>query len=283
MAGSPADHNGGNDTASATGPVISRQCNPNGGTTLQPLPSAPPQQCPPGTVGTYPDCRAVTIKPGRPPIVPPIVPLCPPHSHSDGRTCVCDKGFAGRPGPNPTCSPVLQIPPGVTHICPANSHWDGRTCVCNDGFTGRAGASPVCKPAIHLPPPGVTHICPTNSHWNGIACTCNDGYRGVPSRGCFKLSTNGQGNNPNGGNPKGGTPAGNNNPGRGPILNVPPKVLTLACPADSVGPHLPDCRCKPPTVGRPGHCEMPAGNPTLRIPPGVFLRNQGGSPPEVIR
>lgn len=102
----------------------------------------PPDECPLGTVGRYPDCL---------PIVPPVVNVCPPGTIGKFPRCrkvpkVCPPGTVGR---FPKCRDVPKVcPPGTVGKPPRCRK---PPSVCPPGTKGRY---PKCKPIAKQCPPG---------------------------------------------------------------------------------------------------------------------------------
>ncbi len=213
--------------------------------------------CPAGTTGTPPNCRPVQVGcpdgfVGRPPNC--VRPVCPPGTIGTPPNCVrpvCPPGTTGTP---PNCRP-LQCPPGLVGTPP--------NCVrpvCPQGTTGtppncRPIVVPVCPPGtVGRPPNCFQPVCPPGQvgrppNCRPIDVTCPPGTVGRPPN-CFRPTCP---------------------PGQ---VGQPPNCRPIACPEGTVG-RPPNCvrpTCPPGTVGRPPACIAVA------CPPGTV-----GRPPNCVR
>jgi len=198
--GSPMNSDPQDDTATATAQV------PSFCQQVPPPPSPPVQkECPPNTVGTYPDCKPVIVKPiecprgttGKPPVCcePPQMYrngqcVCPPRQHlSHGECCPLGKEWNGkecskpgtrecRPGTigkYPDCKPV------IIRKCPEGTI--GRYPLCRSIVKhcppGTTGKYPNCKPIIRKCPEGTIGRYPL---CRKIERKCPAGMAGTPPK-----------------------------------------------------------------------------------------------------
>jgi hypothetical protein len=203
-----------------------RQCQaPVGGGGLSVVPggggglnkAVQPLQCPPGTVGVFPDCRGTggfdKIQPGQQKPCPPgtigVFPDCRPSqaSTSPGQQQVpCPRGTIGV---FPNCRPLGPGTGGFDKIQPEQQppHCSGGKCICPPGFvdvgatcvrpaqqancpTGTSGIFPKCTPTgsggINKSQPGVPQNCPAGTSGIFPKCTptgsggINKSQPGVP-------------------------------------------------------------------------------------------------------
>jgi hypothetical protein len=275
--GSPLNTNPGDDTASAEAKTPGPNCEPV------------VVRCPPGTIGTPPNCRPIPPPPvcppgtyGVPPYCKPIVLTCPPGYIGVPPTCrpafppKCPPGMFGTP---PNCKPiVLTCPPGYFGTPPNCRPVPPPKCP-----PGMFGIPPHCKPIVILCPPGMVGT-PPNCH---PPVKCPPGMFGTPPncRPIVILCPPGQVGTPPHCKPAKcppgtfGTP-----PNCRPIVilcppgqvGVPPNCRPAKCPPGQIGTP-PNCKpivikvCPPGTTGVPPNCR-PIETP--KCPPGMF-----GTPP----
>jgi hypothetical protein len=212
----------------------------SGGEQPPPPPPPPPDACPPGLVGTPPNCS------------------CPTNMVWNGQMCVpptveqCPQGTTGT-FPNCQCLPPLQgtwpnCQPPPTQQCPQGTTGNYPDCRC---LPPLQGTWPNCKP-----PP--TQQCPQGSTGTFPNCQCLPPLQGTwpnckpPTQQCPQGTT---GNYPD---------CRCLPPLQGTWPNCKPPT-TQQCPQGTTG-NYPDCRCQPPLQGTWPNCQQP---PTQQqCPPG---------------
>jgi hypothetical protein len=292
--GSAMNVNPGDDSASAEAktpgpncePVV-LQCPPGYiGTPPNCRPLPPPPRCPPGMIGTPPNCRPIVLQcppgyVGLPPNCRPIeTPKCPPGMIGTPPNCrpiilQCPPGYIGtppncRPLPPPKCPPgMFGIPPNcrpIVILCPPGMVGTPPNCRPAKCPPGTFGTPPNCRPII-------IKICPPGSVGIYPNCKCPTGMIGTPPncRPIIKLCPPGTT----------GTPP-NCRPIETPkcppgTFGTPPncKPIVIKCPPGQIGTP-PNCRpilikCPPGQVGTPPNCHPPI---VPKCPPGTF-----GTPP----